>query len=267
MFATAENVTDVLSDRRRDPDGLQTGVMASLALHGLLLAVIVLAPGGWFGAEGPPKTVMTISLGDAAPGPANGGLTPIGARAIQAPPIEAPKRPEPIRPPAEVTPKMTVPVRTAKPERVKPQPERVEQAPEDARGRTPTRGAEPQAGSALAETGARGQGFGLSTGGGAGSGSRLDVADFCCPDYVLLMVERIRANWNSRTEVGGSTIVKFTIQRDGQITGVSVMKSSGFTALDINAQRAILVTRTLPPLPEQFANPTLTVDLNFEYRR
>lgn len=267
MFATAENVTDVLRDRRRDPDGLQTGVVASLALHGLLLAAIVVAPGGWFGADAPPRTVMTISLGDSAPGPANGGLTPIGARAIQAPPIEAPKRPEPIRPPAEATPKMTVPTRAAKPARAKPEPERVERAPDDARGRTPTRGAEPQAGSALAETGARGEGFGLSTGGGAGSGSRLDVADFCCPDYVLLMVERIRANWNSRTEVGGATMIKFTIQRDGQITGVSVLKSSGFAALDINAQRAVLVTRTLPPLPDQFPNSTLTVDLNFEYRR
>jgi TonB family protein len=81
------------------------------------------------------------------------------------------------------------------------------------------------------------------------------------------MVERIRANWNSRTEVGGATMIKFTIQRDGQITGVSVLKSSGFAALDINAQRAVLVTRTLPPLPEQFPNPTLTVDLHFEYRR
>ena len=43
----------------------------------------------------------------------------------------------------------------------------VKQAPDEARGRTPTRGAETSAGSAVAETGARGQGFGLSTGGGA----------------------------------------------------------------------------------------------------
>jgi len=45
----------------------------------------------------------------------------------------------------------------------------VKQAPDDARGRTPTRGAQPAFGSAVAYTGARGQGFGLSTGGGAGS--------------------------------------------------------------------------------------------------
>src|SRR5207247_1178964 len=72
----------------------------------------------------------------------------------------------------------------------------VKQAPQDAKGRTPTRGPETRAGSTVAETGTRGQGFGLSTGGGPGSGSTLDVADFCCPDYLLLMIESIRRSWN-----------------------------------------------------------------------
>ena len=47
-------------------------------------------------------------------------------------------------------------------------------------------GAEARPGSAVAETGARGQGFGLSTGGGAGI--RVDArrrGDFCCPDYLV----------------------------------------------------------------------------------
>jgi TonB family protein len=213
-----------------------------------------------------PQTVMTISLGGGTPGPANGGLTPISGRAIQSEtPIEAPKRPEPVRPPAARTPDMTVPDAKARPTRATQEP--VKQAPDDARGRTPTRGAETAAGSAIAETGARGQGFGLSTGGGAGSGSRLDVADFCCPDYLLLMIERIRSNWNARAEATGETMIKFTIQRDGSIQGVEVERSSGFAALDINAQRALLVTRTLPPLPTAFPNPTLTVHLNFQYLR
>jgi TonB family protein len=107
----------------------------------------------------------------------------------------------------------------------------------------------------------------LSTGGGGGSGSRLDVADFCCPDYLILMIERIRSNWTARAEAVGETMVKFTIMRDGQIQGVEVEKSSGFAALDINAQRALLVTRQLPALPGACPNPTLTVHLNFEYTR
>jgi TonB family protein len=213
--------------------------------------------------------VMTISLGDGAPGPVNGGMTPTGGRPVQAEqPPEAPKRPEPIRPPAARTPEMTVPVPQAKPQpKAAAPPAVIKQAPDDARGRTPTRGAETTAGSAVAETGARGQGFGLSTGGGGGSGSRLDVADFCCPEYLIVMIERIRSNWAAHAEAVGETMVKFTIMRDGQIQGVEVEKSSGFAALDINAQRALLVTRQLPPLPAGFPNPTLTVHLNFEYTR
>jgi TonB family protein len=206
---------------------------------------------------------MTISLAGGG-GVDSGGFTSIGGRAVQVQtPPEAIKKPEPIRAPAAKAPEMTVPARGARPR----SGAAVAQAPDEAKGRTPTRGAEPSQGSSLAETGVRGQGFGLSTGGGPGSGSRLDVADFCCPDYLVLMLEKIRGNWNQRAEVAGQTTVVFTIQRDGRITDVSVEKPSGYFALDINAQRALVSTRQLPPLPAEFTNPTLTVHLNFEYRR
>jgi len=133
------------------------------------------------------------------------------------------------------------------------------------RGRTPTKGAQTAPGTALVETGVRGQGFGLSTGGGAGSGSRLDVEDFCCPEYLLLMVERIRGNWRSQVDASGETIVVFTIQRDGKLVSVTTERSSGYGALDNNATRAVLLTRQLPELPSAFPNPSLTVHLNFQY--
>ena len=110
-------------------------------------------------------------------------------------------------------------------------------------------------------------GFGLSTGGGPGAGSTLDVANFCCPEYVALMVERIRSAWVQQAEVGGTVVVKFTIERDGRITNPFVERSSGYTTLDINAERAVRVTRQLPPLPAAFPNPTLTVGLTFDYQR
>jgi TonB family protein len=209
---------------------------------------------------------MTISLGGGTPGPTTTGLTSIGGRPVQAEaPPELEARRQALSAPAARVPEMTLP-RTVTPPRRSTAPP-VKEAPPEARGRTPTRGERTEAGSAVAETGARGQGFGLSSGGGAGSGSRLDVADFCCPDYILLMLEKIRANWNQRTEVAGQTTVVFTIQRDGRITDVSVEQPSGYFALDINAQRALVATRQLPPLPAGFTNPTLTVHLNFDYRR
>jgi TonB family protein len=162
---------------------------------------------------------------------------------------------------------MTTPTPTAK-RAPKPNPTVVKNAPDEARGQTPTRGAEPASGSAVAATGARGQGFGLSTGGGMGTGSRLDITgDFCCPDYILLMVEKIRSNWNQRVDAVGETVVMFTIQRDGRITNFMTERSSGFLVLDNNALRAVAVTRELPPLPEAFTNPTLPVHLTFQYTR
>jgi TonB family protein len=161
---------------------------------------------------------------------------------------------------------MTVPVPAAKPIRTAPTP--VKEAPEEARGRTPTKGAEPTPGTAVAETGVRGMGFGLSTGGGKGTGSRLDITgDFCCPDYLELMVERIRSNWNQRVDAVGETVVMFTIQRDGRLTNAMVERSSGYAVLDLNAMRAIVNTRQLPALPDAFPNPTLPVHLNFQYIR
>jgi TonB family protein len=81
------------------------------------------------------------------------------------------------------------------------------------------------------------------------------------------MVQKIRGNWNDQAETTGVAIVKFTIQRDGTLTAIQLEKSSGYVALDLNAQRAVFATRRLPALPDGFSNPTLTVDLTFEYKR
>jgi len=55
--------------------------------------------------------------------------------------------------------------------------------------------------------------------------------------------------------------------RDGRISDVSVEKPSGYFALDQAAERALLVTRQLPPLPSQYTETQLTVHLVFRYER
>jgi len=254
------DVTDVLRDRMAEPGGLQRMVAVSVAAHVLAVAFILLAPGTWVGRNTePPPPTMTISLGGGGEGPRNGGMTTMGGRPVQVerPVEEAPKR-EAIRPPAAKEPDMTVPMRGAKPVKATPA-QTVAQASDEARGRTPTKGPQTRAGNAVADTGVRGQGFGLSTGGGPGSGSSLDVADFCCPDYLILMIERIRSAWTQ-------DLVKFTVQRDGRLADPAVERSSGSSTLDLAALRAVAMTKTLPPLPGAFSNPTLTVHLNFQYQ-
>ena len=155
------------------------------------------------------------------------------------------------------------------PPRASSPPPEVKQAPDEARGRTPTQGVETRAGQRVAETGARGQGFGLSTGGGAGSGSTLDVGDFCCPDYIALMVERIRSELGrAGRECPGHVVVKFTIQRDGTIAERRRSKNRAATPRSTSARCARVVgDAAAAAAAGAFPNPTLTVHLNFEYRR
>jgi TonB family protein len=259
------DVSDVLRDRLHEPAGLQRMVAVSVAVHVIVAVLVIFAPAGFLGKPvEAPRTVMTISLGGGG-GPSSGGATAMTSRPVQ---VQAPTVPrEAVRPPAAKTPEMTIPKNAAKPSKNTPT-QVVAQAPDEARGRTPTKGAKTSAGNAVAETSVpRGQGFGLSTSGGEGSGSTLDVADFCCPEYIQTMLQRIRSIWNQDQKADGECIIKYTIQRDGRITDHEVERSSGDPLLDTAARRAVASTRQLPPLPSQFPNPTLTVHLNFRYQR
>jgi hypothetical protein len=251
-----EPVTHVLLQRTHDSGSIKRMYVFSMLAHGAAAALILAAPGllGPAISDSGEKVVMSISLGG-APGPRSGGMTPMGGRPIQqVAPLAA--KPEPVRPPAARAPEMTLPSPNA---RKTPPRQPVKSAPEGATARKPTTGAEARSGSAIAETGGRGMGFGLSTGGG-GTGGYLDVGNFCCPEYLTTMLELIRRNWSSKQDVPGQALVKFT-------TGVELEKSSGYAALDLTAQRALLITKQLPPLPAAFTEPSLTVHLYFDYQR
>jgi TonB family protein len=260
------DVTDVLRSRMQEPPGLQRMAAISALIHAALVALILVGPASWISRHADnARPVMTITLSSGAPGQQTGGFTALGGRAVQVETPPSVKRPEPVTPAAPKAPEMTVPGKA--PLKATPA-SNVKQAPDGARGRTPSKGAETAAGSTAVDTNVRGQGFGLSTSsGGLGKGWHLDVTDFCCPSYLETMNTRIRQNWNFRAEVPSSVEIKFTINRDGTLTPGTVQRSSGSTELDVRAQRAIAITRQIPPLPAEFPNPTLTVYLTFEYTR
>ena len=269
-----EAVTAVLVDRAGEPRGLRQMLAGSVALHALVVAVVVLGPGRWLTGTDPaaPRVVMNVSLGGAGRGPDVGGANPLGGRPVQQVAAVAPSaRPEPVRPPAARTPAMTLPAPAAakkpraKPTKAEPPPPEVKSAPEGAAGRTPIKGPEEKFGSSFAETGVSGLGLGLATG-GAGSGSSLEVGDFCCPEYLGIMTRRIKENWDLRQGVSATTVMRFTILRDGRITDIGVEQSAGYV-LDLTAQRSLQRVRQLPPLPPAYTFPTLTVYLKFEYLR
>ena len=260
------DVTDILRGRMQTPGGLQKMITISVAVHLTVAAAMIFARGGLLKKPVVAPTLMTISLSGNA-GPENGGMTALGGRPVQAvtPPDEPPAR-EAMREPAAKTPEMTVPLPNARTVKPTAAPA-VKQAPDEAKGRTPTKGAQPAFGSAIADTGVRGQGFGLSTGGGAGTGSSLEITgDFCCPEYLATMIARIRSAWNQNQGARGTSLIRFTIRRDGSIADATIFTPSGTVTLDTAALRAVLATRTLPPLPDAFPNPSLTMRLSFEYQ-
>lgn len=245
--APLSEVTDVIVARSRRPEPFGGMLVWSIAAHACALVFLIFGPMDWgVAADEVATPVMTVSLGG-APGPRETGETQMGGRTVEAPPPEAVQRAMPPPPPRQV--EHVLPVETP------PQRPRATPPPE-----------EPQEGVTRTKTGTRGQGFGLATGGAGGTGVQLDVADFCCPEYIAQMVALIQRNWQANQGVTGVVVMRATITRGGSFEGVMVERTSGFLALDLAAERALLTTR-LSELPAQFPNPSLTVHLTFEYQR
>jgi len=237
----------------------------SAIAHGLVAAAIVMVPAAWMGMQvAREEPVMVVSLAGSI-GPQTGGRLAESAQATQA--VAPPQtRPQPVAPPTAKAPEMIEP--TKAPPRRTPPP-KVTQAPKDAPQRTaPSTGTQVQAGEALANTGAANRTpFGGTASGAGGTGARVDVGNFCCPQYLAQMQERILRNWESRQQALGTAIMVFSVQRDGTIADVAVEKSSGNQTLDFLATRALRLTQKVPPLPAEYTNPTLRVHLTFEYQR
>ncbi|MEP6782314.1 MAG: TonB C-terminal domain-containing protein [Acidobacteriota bacterium] len=254
-------VSEILIGRAEKGDGLNSMLGASVMAHVALVAIFILAPVWWFGADNkPPETVMQISLGGPV-GPDKSGLTSMTSRTIQQVNTELKKPVEQVQPPASKTPEMIDP--TKAPPR-KTEPNKVDA--KDPRSNRPTKGEEIRQGSSIAQTTARGQGFGGLSSGGGGNGVQLEVTNFCCPEYLATMSALIKANWNGQQNAAGLTRMRFVIQRNGRISDVTVLDSSGVQILDFYAERALKLT-TLPPLPAAYPDGALAVRLAFEYTR
>lgn len=247
-------VSPILVDRAREPQGIRTTVVVSLIVHGVVAAIVLFGP-PLIPVDTTPHTVMTISLGGAA-GAKTGGATQMAGATTQK--AEPDTKPSPAAPPVAKA-EMALP-KTAK---ATPPPKATARIL-DEKPRALPKSAEASTGDARIQTSSKTQGFGLSSG-GAGTGGYLDVQNFCCPDYLTTMIQLIQRNWNGQQDVAGQTLMKFTVMRDGRITAMQVERGSGYFALDQGAQRALIATRQLPPLPAQFPDQSLTVHLNFQY--
>jgi TonB family protein len=231
----------------------------------MLIAAVAFVPASWGRSTKDDNTsTMVISLGG-APGPKQ-GMTAISEKPVQQASPNAPKA-NTQAPPALAKPEMVEPLKTAKPlpkASAKVEPKKIEP---QLHGRTPTTGPEVKQGMARVETGGQAVPFGgLATGGGGAGAAYTDIANFCCPEYLQTMVQLVQRNWQQNQGVDGTVGIKVTIQRNGMLTNVEVEKAN-VPFLNLAAQRAVVQTRQLPPLPAAFTGEQLTVHLLFQFKR
>lgn len=122
-----------------------------------------------------------------------------------------------------------------------------------------------------------GQGMDLSRAGGGEKGFyeqgplSFETQWFDWGDYAQGMVSRIRVNWYAgmpqliRTGMQGRVVIRFTIHRDGRISDVTILESSGVPPYDHAARKAIEQSSPLNPLPKGFPNETERVTCAFYY--
>jgi len=92
-------------------------------------------------------------------------------------------------------------------------------------------------------------------------------------EYAQSMVSRIRVNWYAnmpqiiRTGMQGVATIRFTINRDGRISDITILNSSGVPPYDFAARKAIELSSPLNPLPKDFPNPSERVTAMFYYNK
>jgi TonB family protein len=257
-----EAVSEVLASRTQEADGLSRMVLYSLGAHLLLVTIVALVPSNWIGTQSEPEsTPMTISL-NGSPGQDTGGQTQMAARRVQE--VGELPRERFVTPPAAKTPEMVMPAPAAKPA---PKPA-VKSPAERSPSRKPSVGEEVSSGASNVDTrGAKVPFGGLSSNSGDGVSAQVGLDNFCCPDYLKVMIQAIRRNWDQEQGAAGKVVVKYTIRRDGAITQVEVLTPSNNFLLDQESKRAVLKTAQLPPLPAEYPHANLPIQLTFEYQR
>jgi len=99
----------------------------------------------------------------------------------------------------------------------------------------------------------------------------LDTRDKKYMSYAGMIKERLLRHWRYPVEakenlIEGKLTALFTIDREGHMTRVEILNSSGFEILDKEATRAIGAAAPFPSFPQQITVRRLNVKVSFDYR-
>jgi len=93
---------------------------------------------------------------------------------------------------------------------------------------------------------------------------KVDLPDF----YFQSALAKIESNFHiprHLKNLPATTKVEFTVLRDGTITNIRIIKSSGNVQLDEFAVRSLQVTRTLGPLPDTVKRNYVKLSVTFDF--
>jgi TonB family protein len=99
----------------------------------------------------------------------------------------------------------------------------------------------------------------------------LDTADKRYVAYAGIIREKIMLQWRYPPEakqnlIEGRLAVIFSLNRQGHMTRIDVVKPSGFSILDREALRAVSTAAPYPPFPEHVTVSRLNIEASFDYR-
>lgn len=231
--------------RRASRRGFAAGLAAAGLLHALALAALALSP------KPPPPPPLEYVAVKVVP------LQALGEpRKPAVPPApNPPSRPDPEPPRPEAPPD---------PEPPKPRPPPAPPKPEEKPAANPAQqpGASTEAAPAAGER--EGSPLGSREGTTPFGATRLEGIDpeFTYDYYLDRMLAAIGAQWvRPPTEGDIRAVLRFTVDKTGEITDLAVAEPSGYPAFDLAALRAVQNASPLPRLPASYRKGALSVTL------
>ena len=228
-------------------------VTGSFAVHGLLLAAILVIPATRQKTR-PIEDTMVVALA----GPIAAALAPHGGP-VSVPTVKPQSAPPPVPKEAHTVREVPVVKPKTKPDKLKKEPEK------SAETQAPPSKAPPQP----SQSGSPGgPGSAKSAAGSGAVTATVGTGDSSLGWYGAAVKAALEAAWVKPyledAQGVASVIVAFDIARDGTTRNLRVMQSSGIPSLDRSAQRAVIEASPLPAVPPTWTDDTIPVTMRFD---
>lgn len=251
-----DRVADILLERQALQGSAGPGLVLSVALHALLFALFLIPLARQDTTS--KRSVITMRL---APSGSSGKPSRVKSGAARKPAVAKPT-PSVIEPAPVVAPAASI--AAASKTKVDPAQRQEKSLFGKSKGVAPPAATASRPSTPSSSTEASGQGGFAVPGIGAAGVTALEGGDFPYDAYIERMISLVGTRWfRPRLQGEPLTTLYFVIERGGAVRDVKIEKSSGNTAFDRAAFRAVREASPLPPLPFSYTGTYLGVHLTF----